>query len=242
MNGHIDDFYNISEAEAKFEEKFHYYTGNKWSEKDYFKEKTGKYKLLDKFKKKQQIKEAFQKESELLKLIAAGQNKFKDTALDKEVLSLVKNLFNIERMKICMGEHSLDLDKLPMGLLTMEKIKRCHMILCEIQKILVTTPDNSKQGLIISLTNDFYVTIPHNFGMKKPPILDHLMRVKEKTRVLEQLQDIHTMQQILLQSMRFDLQQKHPYETLYDELCLKLTRLPEESDLFQIINKAAYNT
>lgn len=52
MNGHIDDFFNISEAEAKFEDKFHHYTGNKWSEKDYFKEKTGKYQLLDKFKKK----------------------------------------------------------------------------------------------------------------------------------------------------------------------------------------------
>ena len=141
-----------------------------------------------------------------------------------------------------MGEHSLDLDKLPMGLLTMEKIKRCHMILCEIQKILVTAPDNSKQGLIISLTNDFYVTIPHNFGMKKPPILDHLMRVKEKTRMLEQLQDIHTTQQILLQAMRFDLQQRHPYEALYNELCVKLTRLPMESELFQIINKAVYNT
>ena len=99
-----------------------------------------------------------------------------------------------------MSEHCLDLDKLPMGNLTMGKIKRCHLILSEIQSTLVKTKDNSKQSLIIQYTNDFYVTLPHNFGMKKPPILDHLMRVKDKTRMLEQLQDIHTMQQILLQN------------------------------------------
>ena len=52
MNGHIYDFFNMSEAEAKFEDTFRQHTGNKWSEKDYFKEKPGKYKLLDKHKKK----------------------------------------------------------------------------------------------------------------------------------------------------------------------------------------------
>ena len=52
MNGHIDEFFNLTEAEKKFEEKFYKLTGNKWSEKDYFKEKPGKYKLLNKFQKK----------------------------------------------------------------------------------------------------------------------------------------------------------------------------------------------
>ena len=162
-----------------------------------------------------------------------GSSKFDNTEMDEETLNMVKNIFNIERMKICMSEHSLDLDKLPIGLLTIDKIKRCHLILCEIQRILVTTQANTKQNLIISLTNDFYVTIPHNFGMKKPPILDHLMRVKEKTRMLEQLQDIYTMQQIFLQSMKFDLKQRDPYEALYNELCVQLTRLPRDNDYFQ---------
>ena len=171
-----------------------------------------------------------------------GSSKFDNTEMDEEILNMVKNIFNIERMKICMSEHSLDLDKLPIGLLTIDKIKQCHLILCEIQRILVTTQANTKQSLIISLTNDFYVTIPHNFGMKKPPILDHLMRVKEKTRMLEQLQDIYTMQQIFLQSMKFDLKQRDPYEALHNELCVQLTRLPRDNDYFQTINQAIYNT
>lgn len=95
-------------------------------------------------------------------------------------------------MKDCLRDLSIDVEKLPMGVLIPEKIKRGHLILCEIQKILVTGKDGGKHALLVSLTNDFYVTIPHNFGLKKPPLLDHLMRVKEKTKVLELLQDILT--------------------------------------------------
>ena len=96
-------------------------------------------------------------------------------------------------MNKCLSDNLIDLDKLPLGILNLDKIKRCHLILSEIQKILVTGNTTSKQSQIVSLTNDFYVSIPHNFGMKKPPILDHLMRIKEKTRLLETLQDILTL-------------------------------------------------
>jgi len=44
--------------------------------------------------------------------------------------------------------------------------------------------------MIVPLSNDFYCSIPHNFGMKKPPIIDHLLRIKEKTRILEIITDI----------------------------------------------------
>lgn len=71
-NQHIDDFFNRAEAEAKFEEKFHYFTGNKWSQKDYFKEKPGKYKLLDKHKKKEILKSAQSKEKELVKVLQSA--------------------------------------------------------------------------------------------------------------------------------------------------------------------------
>jgi hypothetical protein len=47
-----------------------------------------------------------------------------------------------------------------------------------------------KEGVIIALSNDFYSHIPHNFGIKKPLMVDHLMRVKEKLKLLEVLSDI----------------------------------------------------
>ncbi len=59
MTVHIYDHFNMANAKADFEKRFQEKTGNKWSERDFFKEKPGKFKLLDKVKKKQQIKEAF---------------------------------------------------------------------------------------------------------------------------------------------------------------------------------------
>lgn len=52
-----------------------------------------------------------------------------ETVLDGEMLNIVKNMFDMESMKNCMSENCIDLEKLPLGLLTMDKIKRCHNIL-----------------------------------------------------------------------------------------------------------------
>ena len=85
--------------------------------------------------------------------------------------------------------------------------------------------DNSKHNQIVSLTNDFYICIPHNFGIKKPPILDHVIRIKEKTRMLEILEDIVCCNQILLTNMDIDFQRKNPYDAIYDTLGINLTSL-----------------
>jgi len=71
--------------------------------------------------------------------------------------------------------------------------------------------------------------------MKKPPILDHLLRVKEKTRMLEQVQDMLTTQHVYLNALAFDLRITNPFDVLHQELCIKLTKLDRDSDLFNII-------
>ena len=78
--------------------------------------------------------------------------------------------------------------------------------------------------------------------MKKPPILDHLMRIKEKTKVLEVLQDVLIMHQMLMHNQQTDFQGKNPLEALYHSLCAKVTKLDPHGDIFQIINKAVVNT
>ena len=89
--------------------------------------------------------------------------------------------------------------------------------------------------MIIPLSNDFYCAIPHNFGMKKPPILDHLLRVKEKTRMLEQVEDMLTTQHVYLNALAYDLRHNNPSDVLYQELCIKLTKLDRDSDFFNIL-------
>ena len=58
----FDEFFNKADAQARFEKKFFEKTCNKWIDREYFKEKPGKYVLQSKDKKQKILKEAFQVE------------------------------------------------------------------------------------------------------------------------------------------------------------------------------------
>ncbi len=90
----------------------------------------------------------------------------------------------MEVMKKVMAEMNLDVEKLPLGKLQRDQITKCYKILAQIQKILLSG-DKGKENVINALSNDFYSIIPHNFGIKKPTMIDHLLRIKEKIKVLE---------------------------------------------------------
>ena len=105
------------------------------------------------------------------------------------------------------------------------------------------TDETKKQHhLIVALSNDLYSAIPHNFGMQKPPVIDHLLRVKEKTRMLEQLTDIVNLQQIYLKTLPYDLKHKNPFDCLYSELCVRLTLLDHSSPEYKVLFDAVSNT
>ena len=179
----IKEFYNRNDSAAHFEKRFFEKSGNKWADRDYFKEK-GKFKLLVKGKFQKILKEANELETELLQVIETSTSEFACKTND-DMTQLFSEPFNLQSIKKYMDDLGLDSAKLPIGKLTMDKIKRGHLLLNEIQRILVTDDTKKQQNLIVALTNDFYCTIPHNFGMMKPPVIDHLIRVKEKTRLLE---------------------------------------------------------
>jgi hypothetical protein len=52
------EYYNRLDAQVDFEKRFFEKTSNKWSEKDYFKEKAGKFVVLNKEKRAKMMKEA----------------------------------------------------------------------------------------------------------------------------------------------------------------------------------------
>ena len=59
----------------------------------------------------------------------------------------------------------------------------------------------SKEQRIADLTKDFYQILPHSFGMKRPPNIDHVLRVKEKIKMLESLNDIVVTEHALTSQM-----------------------------------------
>ena len=92
--------------------------------------------------------------------------------------------------------------KLPIGLMTQDKIKRSNLVLTELSKILSKVPETDKkererQEKVLDLTEAFYQIIPYDFGMKKPMSIDHLLRVKQKAKAIAIANDICITEQVL---------------------------------------------
>ena len=60
-----------------------------------------------------------------MQTMSASSKQF-ESMLDPEVMSLARDLFDFGAMKKYMAELGLDVDKLPVGKLTHDKIKRGH--------------------------------------------------------------------------------------------------------------------
>jgi hypothetical protein len=58
--------------------------------------------------------------------------------LDEDIKEIVNTIFDFQSTKDFMSELGLELNKLPIGKLTSEKIRRGHQVLSEIQRLLVT--------------------------------------------------------------------------------------------------------
>ena len=97
-------------------------------------------------------------------------------------------------MKQVLQDLKLDTAKIPLGLLQKEKIRKSHSFLLEIQKLLIkeSTGNNKQktQDQMKELINDYYKTLPYDFGVKKAETLFNLLKIKEETRKLDQISDI----------------------------------------------------
>lgn len=87
------------------------------------------------------------------------------------------------------------------------------------------------------LTKDFYQTLPFDFGVRRPALIDHLIRVKEKAKMLEVINDICIAEKCLLNSMH-DLKQTNPRQTLKNELLTHVEHVSRDDKIFSLIYDA----
>ena len=66
-------------------------------------------------------------------------------------------------------------------------------------------------------TTSFYQILPFDFGVKRPALIDHLMRVKEKAKMLEVINDVCLTEKCLLNAMH-DLKTQDTLKVLKNEL------------------------
>ncbi len=58
---------------------------------------------------------------------------------------------------------------MPLGKLSKQQIEKAYKVLTELNQLIEEKASSSK---FLDASNRFYTLIPHDFGMKKPPLMD----------------------------------------------------------------------
>ncbi|KAI5937711.1 Poly [ADP-ribose] polymerase 1 [Manis javanica] len=146
-------------------------------------------------------------------------------------------IFDVESMKKAMVEYEIDLQKMPLGKLSKRQIQAAYSILTEVQQVV---SQGSSDSQILDLSNHFYTLIPHDFGMKKPPLLNTADSMQAKVEMLDNLLDIEVAYSLLRAGS--DDGSKDPIDVNYEKLKTDIKVVDKDSKEAETIRKYVKNT
>ncbi|KAM5163073.1 poly [ADP-ribose] polymerase 1 [Mantella aurantiaca] len=211
----IDHFLNL------YQEK----TGNAWHSTNFTKYPNKFYPLeID-----------YGQEEDVVKKLSVGAGT--KSKLAKPIQELIKMIFDVESMKKAMVEFEIDLQKMPLGKLSKRQIQSAYSILNEVQQ---AVSDGAAEARLLDLSNRFYTLIPHDFGMKKPPLLDNVEYIQAKVQMLDNLLDIEVAYS-LLRGGTVD-SEKDPIDVKYEKIKTDIKVVDKDSEEAKIIHQYVKNT
>lgn len=164
--------------------------------------------------------------------------KLDDSKLDPRLQKLVSMISDQSMMRQQMIEIGYDANKLPLGKLSKRTIKMGYDVLTRIAEEL-KKPVPSRQ-VLVSLSNEFYTIIPHEFGFSTPPIIGNDVMLKQKVSMVEALGEIEVATHLMEESKEIDTE--HPIDKTYKKLKCKLTPIDKDSDTWKMIETYVTNT
>ena len=209
-----------AEAIVEFKKKFRAKTKNEWGEPFHYVQ--GKYQVVEVHTDSKKIELHVQQEKKRRELEAAARSF--PMQCEARLADLVRTIWDFDRMSRALKELNLDPDQCPLGRLSCNQIQRGYKILKEIQHVLNTS---NRESQVLELTNQFYTNIPQNFGMKRPPPINHILKVREKLTLLESLQEMEIANSLSIRSLK-QLETKHPVDVYYAQLKCRISPVDEE--------------
>uniref|UniRef100_A0A8D0ALX0 Poly [ADP-ribose] polymerase n=1 Tax=Sander lucioperca TaxID=283035 RepID=A0A8D0ALX0_SANLU len=221
----LDKFHDKNSALDNFLGVYKEKTGNDWSCSNFTKYPNKFYPLEIDYG---------QDEEAVKRLTATAGTKSK---LAKPVQELIKMIFDVESMKKAMVEFEIDLQKMPLGKLSKRQIQSAYALLTEVQQ---AVSESVSEAHILDLSNRFYTLIPHDFGMKKPPLLSSLDYVQAKVQMLDNLLDIEVAYSLLRGGAQDN--ESDPIDINYEKLKTKIEVVDKTTDEAKIILDYVKNT
>lgn len=215
----VEQVNSAEKACAMFKKTYEKQTGNEWNSGDTFKKQVGKFYPID---------VNYSDDIEANTSVAS--------LLSPQVEELMKLLFNIKNMKTAMKEFKLDLEKMPLGKLSVKQLQAAYLALGELEDAI--NHDRSMQDLV-GLSNKFYTFVPHNFGLAKAPVIDTLDSVNAKREMVDSLLDIEHAYALMVQAGNGDI---NSFDGYYKQLKADIQPLDRNSLEFQQIETYTRNT
>ncbi|KAM7400173.1 hypothetical protein PAMA_004733 [Pampus argenteus] len=219
---------DLLKAKDVFKKKFLDKTKNEWEDRENFEKEAGKYDMVF------MDYSANEKEAEQTTVDTAPKKK--PSTLDVRIQSLLELICDLKTMEECVLEMKFDTKKAPLGKLTTEQIRAGYAALKRIEACLKKKGSNRE---LLEACNQFYTRIPHDFGLKIPPIIHTEDELKEKIKLLEALSDIQIAVKMVQSSGGGD---EHPLDRQYQSLHCKLQHIDSSSHEYKLIEQYLQST
>ena len=160
--------------------------------------------------------------------------------LDKDVMDLMRLIYDKKMINENLHEFGYDSKKMPLGKLSTTTLTNGLNILNKIDDEL-NIKNPSKENLTI-LSSQFYSQIPHNFGFKKMVnfIIDSKEKIKEKIDIITSLHDMKITLNILESSNdndEFENQEEKQLYDCYKKLNCDIRSISKDEAIYSILNK-----
>jgi len=222
----LEKFDDSEDAIFNFKEVYEEKTGNSWNGRKNFVKYPYKFYPID--------IDYGQDDEVIQNSIAAGSI----STLAKPIQSLMKLIFDIEAMKHALVEFEIDLKKMPLGKLSKKQIEMAYKCLSECQQFI--SDGTRTGGKILDASNRFFTLIPHDFGMKQPPLIDNEEYLNLKIQMLDSLLEIEVAYSLMKGSKGND--EKDPLDVHYESLNTNMTVVENASEEFAMICEFVKNT
>nr|XP_032621572.1 poly [ADP-ribose] polymerase 2 isoform X3 [Chelonoidis abingdonii] len=217
---------DLTQAKEIFTKKFLDKTKNHWAERGNFQKVPGKYDLLHMDSRPPAAEPS---------CTGAPQPK-PASRLDRRVQALLGLICDPQAMEEMVLEMKYDTKKAPLGKLTVEQIRAGFQSLRKVEAVL-RAGDTGRA--LLEACNEFYTRVPHDFGLRTPPLIRTWQELQEKVQLLEALGEI----QIAVKLARLELHsQEHPLDRSYRVLGCELCPLERDSAHFQVLERYLLST
>lgn len=224
----VEDMGSLEEAKMQFKALFEEKTGNPWSDRNNFVKQPNRFYPLEldygqggDDSSKGKLKPA------------------KNSKLHQAVQELICLIFDVDNFKKTMMEFEIDLTKMPLGKLSKRQIQQAYSVLTELSELIKSGGSESK---FLDASNRFYTLIPHDFGLKNPPLLNDEELIKSKIGMVDSLLEIEVACNLLKAEEGDEAKGLNPVDFHYTQLKADIRVVEKGEDTFALMRKYVETT